>query len=127
MTAVDFLREYGLSLLQTGASALLLWACWSLRHLFVTRRDYAADEAERAAAASRLAASLDKLDDRLTQLETRVDHLPTDASIHRLELRVEDMQGRQREQSARLDGLRDSLAGVSATLQRLDTYLLEHK
>ena len=127
MTLYDFFREYGLPLFQIGASALLGWACWSLRRVFLTRKDYAADEEARSRAASRLAAAMDKIGDRVDALEARVDNLPTEASLHRLEIQLEAVRGDQKEQAARLDSLHESLTNINAALNRMNSFLMEHK
>ena len=104
-----------------------LWAVFrfSVRRYFVTQADYDADRAERGTNAAKLTEAINKTLDRVNALETRVNALPTEVMLHRLELRMEGLNGEQKAQAAQLESVRDSLSGITNNLNLIQQRLME--
>lgn len=104
-----------------------LWAVvrFSARRYFVTQADYDADRAERGTNAAKLTEAINKTLDRVNALETRVNALPTEVMLHRLELRMEGLNGEQKAQAAQLESVRDSLSGITNNLNLIQQRLME--
>lgn len=110
---------------QALTTGLVAWGWWSLKRIFVSRADYLAARAERDAHAAKLSEAINKTLDRVNALELRINALPTEAMLHRLELRMEGLSGEQKSHCAQMDGMRESLGSITHQLDRIQEYLME--
>lgn len=114
-------------ILQALSTGVVIWGWWSLKRIFVTRADFAA---WREASGTRMGALEDRQLERdaaLRELQTRLGGLPSGDMLHALELRLESISGEQRTSTAQMEALRESLAGISQSINRIQTYLMEHR
>lgn len=124
---LTLLQSEALILAVGGALLGGLWAVFwfALRRYFVTQADYDADRAESGANTAQLVEAVNKTLDRVNALELRVNALPTEAMLHRLELRMESLSGEQKGHAAQIESVRESLGNISRQLGYIQGRLME--
>lgn len=88
------------------------WLLWSLNKKFTPREDCFARHALENESAKALNKSLTALESRSTEAEARLDHMPPTATVHELQLSVEQLRGEVRTLKAENAGIKDILLRV---------------
>jgi Protein of unknown function (DUF2730). len=112
MTGIeDIVREYGLGVLQTGATCFFGWAVWSAKRVFVThdrllevQKDLEADNEKLKGELGSVRETQTQRSARLDQLRQKLDTLPTVQAINDLALSVKAIEGDIKAINASMDG-----------------------
>lgn len=92
---------------------------WHMSQRFVSKKDFDAALAELNAQREKQDKALEHLSSSLLKLDATIDNMPNTASLHRLELGLEELRGLQRENSAQLKGQSAALERLNNNFDRL--------
>ncbi|MEG2172360.1 MAG: DUF2730 family protein [Desulfovibrionaceae bacterium] len=109
--------------------ATVFW--FAIRKFFVTRHDHDAvrsadaafhqkERAQDAAVIQKLSDSVNKLTDRMVAMETRVNALPTETMLNKLNISISELAGAQQAQQGQLNAMNN-------TLMLIQQHLLESR
>lgn len=100
MTFIEIVNDWLPTLTYIGPP-LCGWIWWSANQRFAKREDISA------------------LHSRLASVETKLDDLPDAATMHKVELALEEIRGDMRAQRARMDGMDTHLCAINTNVEML--------
>lgn len=97
------------------ATVLVGYILWRLNSHFAPRKEFEEEKAIRAVHHERIS----ELEAGHMTLKARVENLPGEKALHRMEIKLEEMNGLYREVSAQIKGQDAALVRMNNTLERL--------
>lgn len=114
MTIMDELNRWW-PLLSIAATLVCGWCLWQLSRRFVSREEHAAVlEAQNA------------LSRRVDTLEKRMETVPDNETMHKIELSLTELRGDMKAVCSRMDGMETSIMGLKNEISMLLEHHLEN-
>lgn len=118
MDFLQLLNEYW-NLLWVLVTLLTGYVLWHMSQRFVGKKEFESAIADQSALRERQDKTLADLTAKIAQLNSAITNLPNTASLHRLELGLEELRGLHKESAAQLKGQSAALERLNNNFDRL--------